>query len=329
MQPRTPLTLVTPQRAVSLDEFEAFIGVSPHVAALKDFVGVQAAQADSVHAVLLTGERGLRQEQIARVMHQASERWSLPFMSVNAHGLSDEALHALLFGKPGQKGMIETCGRGTIFINELTNLPPLIQQRFAAHIEEQRWRAFQATREPGPRLVFATVYDPAGMRAENRIAYGLVELLKPHSLRLKPLRERSEDLPYLAHHLVERIARRLQKGTHALTPGALRVLVEYSWEGNIDELEGVLEGAVAATQPLQVTEDLLPPRLRYATLKAIPENGVDLPNLMDEYEKNLLETALRQTGGNQTKASALLGLRVQTLNMKLKRFKELGMEVKW
>lgn len=329
LQPRPPLTLVTPQRAVALDEFEAFIGVSPNVAALKEFIGVQAAQHDSAHAVLLIGERGLRQEQIARVLHQASERWSLPFMSVNAHGLSDEALHALLFGKPGQKGMLETCGHGTIFINELTNLPPLIQQRFAAQIEEQRWRAYQASRESGPRLVFATAYDPAGMRAENRIAYGLVEMLKSHSFQLKSLRERSEDIPYLAKHLVERITRRRQKGQHELTPGALRVLSEYTWEGNIDELEGVLEGAVAATMPLPLTEDLLPPRLRYATLKAIPASGVNLPNLMDEYEKNLLETALRQTGGNQTKASALLGLRVQTLNMKLKRFKELGMEVKW
>ena len=329
MQPRKPLTLVTPQRAVALDDFEAFIGVSPNVAALKEFVGVQAAHQDTTQAVLLIGERGLRQEQIARVLHQASAHWSLPFMSVNAHGLSDEALHGLLFGKPGQKGMLDTCGRGTLFINELMTLPPLIQQRFAAHIEEQRWRSYQQSRENMPRLIFATAYDPAGMRAENRIAYGLVELLKSYSFTIKPLRERSEDIACIANHLVERIARRLHKGAHELTPGALRVLAEYDWQGNLDELEAVLEAAVAATVPAQLTEDLLPARLRYATLRAIPTTGVDLPHLMDDYERNLLETALKQTGGNQTKASALLGLRVQTLNMKLKRFKELGMEVKW
>ncbi|NOT64212.1 MAG: sigma-54-dependent Fis family transcriptional regulator [Acidobacteria bacterium] len=329
LQPRKPLTLVTAQRAVALDEFETFVGVSPNVAALKEFIAVQSSDREISHAILLIGERGLRQEQIARVLHQASAHWSQPFMSVNAHGLNDEALHALLFGKPGQKGMLETCGRGTIFINELTQLPPLIQQRFASHIEELRWRAYQATAARAPRLVFATAYDPTGMRAENRIAYGLVELLKSQSFTIKPLRERSEDIPFIAKHLTERIARRLHKGPHELTPAALRVLSEYDWEGNLDELEAVLEAAVAGTQPAQLTEDLLPARLRYATLKSIPDNGVNLPHLMDEYEHNLLSTALRQTGGNQTKASALLGLRVQTLNMKLKRFKELGMEVKW
>ncbi len=329
MQPRKPLTLVTPQRSVALDEFETFVGVSPNVAALKEFIAVQSANRETSHAILLIGERGLRQEQIARVLHQASVHWSQPFMSVNAHGLNDEALHALLFGKPGQKGMLDTCGHGTIFINELTNLPPLIQQRFAAHIEEQRWRSFQQSQTHAPRLVFATTHDPSGMRVENRIAYGLIEMLKSYSFTIKPLRERSEDVPFIANHLAERIARRLHKGAHELTPAALRVLAEYDWEGNLDELEGVLEGAVAATQPAQLTEDLLPARLRYATLKSIPDSGVNLPHLMDDYEKNLLETALKQTGGNQTKASALLGLRVQTLNMKLKRFKELGMEVKW
>ena len=336
LQPRKPLTLVTPQRSVALDEFETFVGVSPNVAALKEFIAVQSANRETSHAILLIGERGLRQEQIARVLHQASAHWAQPFMSVNAHGLNDEALHALLFGKPGQKGqagmpagMIDTCGHGTIFINELTNLPPLIQQRFAAYIEEQRWRSFQQSLSHAPRLVFATAYDPSGMRADNRIAYGLIELLKSHSFTIKPLRERSEDVPFIAKHLAERIARRLHKGAHELTSAALRVLAEYDWEGNLDELEAVLEGAVAATQPAQLTDDLLPARLRYATLKSIPGSGVNLPQLMDDYEKNLLETALKQTGGNQTKASALLGLRVQTLNMKLKRFKELGMEVKW
>jgi DNA-binding NtrC family response regulator len=322
IQPRPALTLVNPRRLVALDQYECFIGVSPNVAALKEFIGVQAAQQQPV---LLIGERGLRQEQIARVLHQASENWAQPFMSVNAHGLSNEALHTLLFGT---RGMIESNPHGTIFVNELTSLPPLLQQRFAAHLEEQRWRAHSG-RSQGPRLIFATEYDPAGMRAENRIAYGLVELLRPYTFTVKPLRERSEDIPYLVRHLTDRIARKLEKGQHEVTQCAMRVLTEYTWAANIDELEAVLECAIAATSPQQVDETLLPSRLRYATLRAIPESGVDLPKIVDDYERNLIETALRQTGGNQTKASQMLGLRVQTLNMKLKRFRELGQEVKW
>lgn len=104
--------------------------------------------------------------------------------------------------------------------------------------------------------------------------------------------------------------------------GAMKMLADYSWEGNIDELESALESAIANTKPQQIDESLLPSRVRYAALKAIPTTGIDLPQMVDDFERNLIETALRQTGNNQTKASALLGLRVQTLNMKLKRFKE-------
>jgi DNA-binding NtrC family response regulator len=300
---------------VSLQNYESFIGPSTHVAELKQFISVQASQRQPV---LLIGGRGLRQEQIARVLHQASEHWGEPFFAVNAHSLSGEALHTLLFGP---RGVLESFQRGTIYINELTSLPLLLQQRFAAHLEEQRWRAHSG-KASSQRLVFATEWNPGEMKAENRLAYGLVELLRPTSFQLKPLRERSEDIPYLANHLAERIAARLGKGAHEITAGAMKVLVEYEWEKNIDELEAVLESAISCTPPQRIDETQLPIRIRNATLKAIPTSGVDLPEMVDNYEWALIETALRQTGGNQTKAAQLLGLRVQTLNMKLKRFAE-------
>jgi DNA-binding NtrC family response regulator len=300
---------------LSLDNYECFIGVSPNVAALKQFISVQA----SAHTpTLIISERGLRQEQVARALHNASENATQPFFAVNAHSLDSEALHSLLFGP---RGMIETCGHGAIYVNELTRLPALLQQRFAAHIEEQRWRAHSG-RHNGPRLIFATEWSPTDLKAENRIAYGLVELLRPSGFTIKPLRERSEDIPYLARHLAGKIARRLNKGPHEITPRALKMLSDYPWEGNIDELEAALESAINSTQPQQIDETLLPSRIRYASLKSIPSSGIDLPQMVDDFERGLIETALRQTNNNQTKAAALLGLRVQTLNMKLKRFKE-------
>lgn len=320
LKPRPALTLVGTPRVLPLDQYDCFIGVSTNVAGLKQFISVQAAQHQPT---LLISERGLRQEQVARVLHQASENWAQPFFAVNAHSLDSEALHSLLFG---HRGMIETCGSGTIYVNELTRLPALLQQRFAAYIEEQRWRGYtgrgNGVYKVGPRLIFATEWNPSEMRAENRIAYGLVDLLKQTSFTIKPLRERSEDIPYLAHHLLNRINKRLNKGPHEITVGALKMLSDYSWEGNIDELEAALESAVNSTKPMQIDESLLPTRVRYAALKAIPTTGIDLPQMVDDFERNLIETALRQTSNNQTKASALLGLRVQTLNMKLKRFKE-------
>ena len=95
----------------------------------------------------------------------------------------------------------------------------------------------------------------------------------------------------------------------------------------MDELEAALESAITATLPQQIDETLLPSRIRYAALKSIPSSGIDLPQMVDDFERGLIETALRQTSNNQTKAAALLGLRVQTLNMKLKRIKEKDEEV--
>jgi DNA-binding NtrC family response regulator len=318
LKPRPSLTLVGSPRVLSLDQYECFVGASANVKALKEFISVQASQRTPT---LIIGERGLRQEQIARVLHQAGENWSQPFFAVNAHSLDSEALNNLLFGP---RGMIESCQRGTVFINELTRLPALLQQRFAAHIEEQRWRANSGKQgnHAGPRLIFATEWNPGGMKSENRIAYGLVELLQPSRYLIKPLRERSEDIPYLARNLVNRITARLNKGKHEITGAAMKMLCDYKWEGNIDELEAVLESAIGTTPPQQIDESMLPARIRYASLKSIPPSGINLPQMVEDFERGLIETALDQTSGNQTKASAMLGLRVQTLNMKLKRFRE-------
>ncbi|HZS06189.1 MAG TPA: sigma 54-interacting transcriptional regulator [Blastocatellia bacterium] len=312
LQVRPALPLMRSPQTLALTNYECFIGPSAHVSELRQFISAHAMHQQSV---LLIGERGLRQEQVARALHQASKQWEAPFISVNVHGLHVEALHELLFGP---RGLIETCQRGVIYINELAGLPPLLQQRFAVYLEEQRWQGRpQSTGQP--RLIFATGFNPSALCAENRIAYGLIELLRPWSFTLKPLRERSEDIPYLATHLVERIVRRAHKGDHEITPAAMQMLAEYSWEGNIDELEAVLESAISRTRPREVDPELLPARIRRATLQAIPTEGIDLPHLVDEFERELIETALRQTGGHQVKAAKLLGLRVQTLNMKLKR----------
>jgi len=319
-QLRPALALVNGHRVVSYENYECFIGVSPHVSDLKKFVGVHASQ---TNPALLIGERGLRHEQIARVLHQAGAQWAQPFFAVNAHGLSAEALHNILFGP---QGMIETIKQGTIYINELTGLPLLLQQRFAVYLEERRWR--ECGGHGGrQRLIFASEWNPSDRTAENRIAYGLVETLLPSSFTVRPLRERSEDIPYIAKHLVSRIAHKLNKGAQEITPEALIALTAYKWEGNLDELESVLESAISSLPPQRVNESDLPSRIRYARLKSIPPDGIDLPQIVDDFERELIATALRQSGGSQTNASMLLGLRVQTLNMKLKRYADQGRPV--
>ncbi|MCI0391840.1 MAG: sigma 54-interacting transcriptional regulator [Acidobacteria bacterium] len=314
-QPRPRLAQV--ERVTPLPQFDCFIGVSAHLTELKEFIRVQAS---SLQPVLLIGERGLRREQIARALHLESEHREQPFFAVNARALGEDALHQLLFGP---RGMVEKIRRGAIYVNELTGLPLLLQQRFAAYIEEQRWRA-RSGRRPAQRLIFATEYDPASRNAENRLAYSLIEQLRSSSFTLKPLRERSEDIPYLINHFASRIARSLGREEREIANEAMRKLVEYTWEQNIDELESVIESMLVYAPPLRIEENMLPDRVCYSSFRTIPPSGIDLPTVVGDYERSLIETALRQTGGNQTKAGQLLGLRVQTLNMKLKRFAELN-----
>ena len=298
---------------------ECLIGISAHVAELKEFIRLRATQPQPT---LLIGERGLRQEQIARALHQASRQRSQPFFSINARNLSHDALHHLLFGP---RGIIETCARCTIYLNDLINLPLLLQQHFAVYFEEQRWQKSSHSLAH-QRLIFSTEWRLAEINAENRLAYDLIEQLRPSSFTLKPLRERAEDLPYLIEHLTQRVAERLNKGAHTFTPTALKLLTEYHWERNFDELEAVLESVIACTSPFKIDEQSLPPHLRQTTLEFIPPEGIDLPNMVSDYERTLIETALRQTGGVQTKAAQLLGLRTQTLNMKLRQLPDLNLK---
>lgn len=312
IEPRPSISLVR-RRSITPENYDCMIGVSAHVASLREFI---VAHCSEVHPILLIGERGMRQEQVARALHEAGQSWDQPFISVNAHSLSGDALHKLLFGT---QGAIETLSRGTIYVNELTGLPILLQQRFAAYLEEQRWQGRHG-KYGNQRLIFATQFHPEDRSTENRLAYGLVELLKSSSFLLKPLRERGEDIPYIARHLVERVAKKLEKGACEITQDAIKLLMEYAWERNFEELEAVLESAIQALPPRQIDASLLPSRIRHARLRSIPAGGINLPDVVDEYERNLIDTALKQSGGSQTKASRLLGLRVQTLNMKLKRY---------
>ncbi|MBX3278759.1 MAG: sigma-54-dependent Fis family transcriptional regulator [Acidobacteria bacterium] len=316
IEPRPSLTLVE-SNPLSADRYESLLGVSANIAGLREFIAVQSTH---TQASLLIGERGLRQEQAARAIHESGSGRRDPFFAVNAHSIGGDSLDSLLFGS---HGVIESIRRGTIFVNELTGLPILLQQRFAAYLEERRWHA-RGGRYDGQRLVFATSFNPAERTAENRVAFGLVELLRPNSYTIKPLRERSEDLPYITSFLLERLARRVGRGNCEITPEAMKLVAEYSWENNLDELESVLEGALRVLPPPRIDEEQLPVRIRHARLRTIPAEGVDLPGIVDDFERQLIETALIQSQGSQTRASRLLGLRVQTLNMKLKRYEEQG-----
>ncbi len=292
------------------------IGSSPSLRRLREFIN---AQAEQTRPALLRGERGLRQAQIARAIHQSSHQRGRPFIAFDSHALSADALHQLLFAPAGG-----ACYQGTLFINEFARLSTHTQQKLAILIEESIFSGRQAD-ESSLRLILATEYDPSSLNPSNRFSsYALIEVCQSTSFALTPLRERPEDIPELAQRLAGRIARRLGKGALEISPTAIEALQEYAWPGNVDELEAVLESAIAAAPPHSISEEELPLHLLTSTLNRIPPQGIDLQQCVARFERLMIARAMKQTNNVQTRAAEMLGLRTQTLNMKLKRSAEKG-----
>ena len=295
------------------EQSACFIGVSAHLARLREFVNFQAKGGEPV---LLMAERGLRPVEIARAIHSVSERAKLPFLTIQTQSLSATDLHDLLF-KPG--GVMSGETHGTLYLNGLFELPLLVQQRLAYLVEEHRIQLYAKGRDDR-RLIFATGVSPAEMSEMHSPVRGLLDSLRNSTFRLAPLRERTEDLPYLVEHLAAQIVKRLGKGAHKFAPETMQTLADYQWEGNLDELEAVLESSIEQTPPPTVAYESLPPRIREANLIRIPAEGISFFQIVEEYERTLIARALSQTNGHQVRAARLLGLRAQTLNMKLKQF---------
>ncbi|MGH9934633.1 MAG: helix-turn-helix domain-containing protein, partial [Blastocatellia bacterium] len=265
--------------------------------------------------LLIIGEQGLRQAQIALCIHQAGGGTLDTFHQVSPRMYDAETLHELLFGA---NGLLVANTASTVFLDDLAALPPPLLRRLALLLVEECWRAAHA----GARLICGDFEEAGVAGAREALAYGLDERLRPGAFRLKPLRERSEDIPGLVKLYAERLAQRLGRGEIVITPDALALLAAYDWRENLDELETVLESVIRHTPPTTIDEDLLPPRIRCADFRRIPAEGFSLKETVEQFEKSLIATALQQAGGVQTRAAQLLGLRIQTLNMKLKRFRE-------
>jgi DNA-binding NtrC family response regulator len=295
------------------EQSACFIGVSAHLARLREFVNFQAKGGEPV---LLIAERGLRPVEIARAIHSASERAKLPCLPIQTQSLSATDLHDLLF-KPG--GVLADETHATLYLNGLFELPLLVQQRLAYLVEEHRVQLYVKGRND-LRLIFATGVSPSEMSETHSPVRGLLDSLRNSTFRLAPLRERTEDLPYLVEHLAAQIIKRLGKGAHKFAPETMQTIAEYEWEGNLDELEAVLESSIEQTPPPTVAYESLPPRIREANLIRIPAEGISFFQIVEEYERTLIARALSQTNGHQVKAARLLGLRAQTLNMKLKQY---------
>lgn len=308
---------------------EDMIGQSESVQQLRR-KAVRAAQLDTT--LLLLGETGTGKELLAQGIHQASPRSSAPFVGINMGALPESLVEAELFGaapgaytgieKGGRKGKIQLAHGGTLFLDEIAEMPLTMQSKLLRVLQEREVEALGSNRleRVDVRIIAATSRDLKQLVDEGQFRADLYYRLNVLPVHLPPLRDRKEDIPLLCAHMLPMIQQQSGLPCLNLSPDALSWLINYSWPGNIRELQNRLErgcvmaeGAKIESADLGAFDDL--PRLQTT------QNETALTASRKLAETQAIEQALTKAGGNKTKAAKMLGISRATLYEKLKHLK--------
>jgi formate hydrogenlyase transcriptional activator len=302
---------------------EEIIGVSAALSAVLQQVELVAA---TDATVLLQGETGTGKELIAHALHQRSARSHRPFIRVNGAAIPSGLLESELFGHErgaftgaiGRHfGRFELAHQGTLFFDEVGDLPLDVQPKLLRVVQEQAFERVGGTRTIGVdvRLIVATHRELAQMVAEGTFRSDLYYRLNVFPIRLPPLRERPEDIPLLVRHFAQQHARRLHKPIRTIPAEALEVLTRYPWPGNVRELQNVIERAVILARD-GVLRPVLP-----TWQQPLPRSSAGASTLTD-VQRNYILQVLRDTSGvvgGQHGAAARLGLKRTTLLSRMAR----------
>ncbi|MCX7982717.1 MAG: sigma 54-interacting transcriptional regulator [Syntrophales bacterium] len=279
--------------------------------------------------VLITGESGTGKELIARALHYGGKRAQGPFITVNCSALSENLLESELFGHVkgsftgafrDKIGRFEAAQGGTILLDEIGDISPLIQLKLLRVLQEKEIERVGDTRarKVDVRVIASTHQDLRAKVRKGEFRADLYYRLKVVEIHLPPLRERLEDLPLLVEHFREKFNRQFGKNIRGLSHDVLRLFMNYPWPGNVRELEHVIEHAFVLCRGNFITPDHLPSELRLSQ-----SNRAFNPSLVirrRNYEKEEIVEALKSAGGNKSKAARLLGIGRRTLYRKLNLF---------
>jgi two-component system response regulator PilR (NtrC family) len=317
-------------------KFAGIIGRSPRMKQVFDLI-IQASPSRST--ILVTGESGTGKELVARAIHINSPRADRAFVTVNSGNLPPELLESTLFGHVKgaftgaiypKKGLCDLADKGSIFFDEIGNIPPETQAKLLRVMQEREFMRLggMETIKVDVRIIAATNCDLRTMVEDGKFREDLYYRLHVINIFLPPLRERREDIPVLAQHFLEKYGEENNKTGMELGPDALDLLVEYDWPGNVRELENVIERAVVLGSGVRVGADLIPEHIRAAPSFHIPKfvvppEGISFKDVITNVEKRLIESTLEAAGGVQKRAAELLRIKPTTLNEMIKRY-EIG-----
>ena len=254
-------------------EFSSILGRSD--AMQQVFTTIQTIAVTS-STVMITGESGTGKELVARAIHFNSLRRDRPFVALNCGAVPETLLESELFGHmrgaftgahANRKGLIEAAEGGTIFLDEITEMPPSMQVKLLRVLQERRFRRLGGTEEvlANVRVIAATNQDLPVSVTEGRFREDLFYRLNVLSIRLPALRERVEDIPLLAEHFLQQFTAQMGKRVRTISADALRLLQEHPWRGNVRELQNAIERAVALEQTEAILPESLPDDVRHGT----------------------------------------------------------------
>lgn len=318
------------RQAIATAQPEHVLGQSQEMKQVFDLV---ARVADADVSVLILGESGTGKELIARSLHQRSQRKDGPFVAINCSALPEALLESELFGhargaftdaRSARRGLFQQAHEGTIFLDEIADLPLSLQPRLLRALQERKVRPVGSDVEidVDVRVLAATNQD-LEKAVENKSFRGdLFYRLNVVQLRLPPLRTRGNDVLLLAQHFLQQTATRLGKRVESLNPKAAERLLAYSWPGNVRELQNCIERAVALSAFSQIGVDDLPERIRdYRPSQVlVPSDHPSELVTMDEIERRYILRVLDVVAGNKSLAAQILGFDRRTLYRKLERY---------
>lgn len=300
--------------------FCGLVGSSP---SMQELYRIIESIAETDCTVLIEGESGTGKELIAHAIHTKSRRSKNPFIPIDCGAIPETLLESELFGHArgaftgaieSKEGLFEAASGGTVFIDEIAEMPTILQVKLLRVLQERKIRPVGTTKEKeiDVRVITATNKELSKEIAKGRFRDDLFYRLGVIALKIPPLRERKGDIPTLVHHFIKKHNQLYSKGIEGLSMHALESLKEYHWPGNVRELENVIERAVILEKGKEIT-----PKSLIRGNKIIIGEGGEPYKRLEEVEKGYIETVLEATKWNRTKAARVLGIGRRTLYDKI------------
>jgi DNA-binding NtrC family response regulator len=279
--------------------------------------------------VLIQGESGTGKELIARAIHFSGDRAKQPFICVSCAALAETLLESELFGyekgaftgaNSQKKGKFELAHGGTIFLDEIGDIPSKLQMDLLRVLQERSFYRVGGSEEikVDVRIIAVTNQDLISEVEKGKFREELFYRLNVINIHLPPLRERREDIPLLARHFLERLSHELGKEVLDISENALKILIDYNWPGNVRELENAVERAIVTCKTNVLSED----DFGFIVLKKDTNNYWNIPGgiTLQEVEKKVIEATLQRYNGNIKETASVLGIDRSTLYEKIKKY---------